>query len=395
MTKADGAGDSQGDAAPGQPGGGQPRWSETRARQAYLAAMTGRQGSARRALLAGLAVFALVVSLGVGLLAPRYFAARQVAAAYCAALRGRDYAAAYALLAGDARGGLSQAAYIGAMQALDSAEGAVTSCAPSSLAGYAYTPGQTVASDALTLTRQRATLRGALGLALAGNGWHITSVATSLYGVPLAPVATAAAYCAALRSGDYAADFALFSETQQGTQGQSDYVAAQRQRETLTGRVTSCAVIGLSMPDSQTLEALVSVTRATGPRLGGDLQVQPDGAAWRISQYDPDIQGVDIGPYLVGQRFCADLAAGDFMDAYGLLTATLQAQTTPTQLAAALSPAPGSRWSCGQPQSGSYTVAGAVASYGVTLTATSGAPDQRTETLQFALTEGQWAISGY
>lgn len=373
----------------------QPRWSETRARQAYLAAMSGRQGSARRSLLVGLAVFLVAASLGAGLLAPRYFAAQRAAAAYCAALRGRDYAAVWALLGADARGGLSQVAYTGAMRALDSAEGAVSMCAASGLAGYTYTPGQTVASDTLTLTRQRTTLRGTLGLALVGGGWRITSVAPSLYGAPLAPVATAAAYCAALLTGDYAADYALLTETMQSVQTQGDYVEAQRLRDTLTGRVTSCAVIGLTSPDSQTLDALLSVTRSTGPRQGGELQIQPDGGAWRISQYDPAIQGVDVGPYLVAQRFCADMAAGDFTGVYALLTPTLQAQTTPIQLAAALTPAPGSRWACGQPQSGSYTEAGAVASWRATLTATGGVSSQRTMTLQFALIEGQWLISGY
>lgn len=370
-------------------------WSETRARRVYLTAQAGRQGAARRALLIGLALFVVVVGLGAGLLAPRYFAAQRVATAYCAALRGRDYAAAYALLEPSARGGLSRQAYAGAMATLDSAQGSVSACAASSLTGYTFTPGQTVASDALTLTRQRASLRGTLGLALVGGDWRITSVAPSLYSVPLAPLATAAAYCAALRAGDYAADYALFSVTLQGVQTQSDYLTTQRLRDTLTGRVTSCAVIGLAAPNDQLLNALVSVTRATGPRLGGELQIQPDGTAWRISQYDPNIEGEDVGPYRVALRFCADVAAGDFGGVYSLLTPAFQAQTAPTRLSDALTPAPGSRWRCGAPQSGSYSVGGGVASWRATLTATGAAHSQRTLTLQFALINGQWFISGY
>ena len=372
-------------------------WSPTRARQAYVAAAAGRQGAARRALLIALVGFLLVASVGAATLAPRYFAAQRVAAMYCAALRVHDYPAAYALLDANARGGLSASDYASALRALDSAEGQVNNCGAAALAGYQYMPGQATASDTLTLTRQRATLTGAVGLTFDGATWRITSVAASVYGAPLAAAAVAQSYCAALRAGDYAAAYALYSATLQGMQVESEYLTAQRLRDTLTGRVTGCPVIALSTPDAQTVNALLSVSRVTGPLQGGELQLQSDGGAWRISQLDPAIQGVDVGPYLVAQSFCADVAAGDFTSVYDLLTDTLQARTTLAQLSAALTPGPGQRWSCGSPQRGGYSVTGDTASYRVPLISTNlaSAPSQRTETLQFALIAGAWRISGY
>ena len=368
---------------------------EWRARRAYQAARAGRQSAARRTLVVALVAALLVMGLGAGLLAPGYFAAQRVAADFCVALRTGDAAEAWALLTPSARGGLTEAEYARALHALDSAEGGVRGCAASDLAGYAYTPGQSAASDAITLTRGRMTLRGTLGLALVGGSWRIASVPQALWGVPLAAVAVAGDYCAALQTGDYPAAWALFSVTLQGAQAEADYVAAQEARAALTGRVTACAVFGLTTPDSQTTQALVSVTRATGPCLGGVLQLQPEGGVWRISDRDLNIDGVDVGPYQVGQRFCAALAVGDFGAAYALLGAALQAQTSPAALAAALSPASGARWHCGGPVSGSYQVAGAVASYTAPLLTASGAPAGRTLAFQFALIQGTWWISAF
>ncbi len=265
----------------------------------------------------------------------------------------------------------------------------------SALAGYAYTPGQTVASDAVILTRAHVTLRGTLRLALVDGEWRVASVATSLYGAPLAPVAVVTRYCAALQAGDYAGAYALFSATLQGAQRQVDYVATQDERATLTGRVTSCAMAALTMADSQTAQALVSVTRATGPRLGGEMQLQPEGGAWYISDLDPNIEGVDVGPYQVGLRFCADAAAGDYRAANVLLSGTLRARTTPATLAAALPPASSGAWRCGAPARGSYVVAGGVASYAAPIMMASGAPLGRTLAFQFALIQGTWWINGY
>ncbi len=370
------------------------RWSETRARRAYLAASAGHQRAARRTLALALVALLLVTSLGAIILTPRYFAAQRVAAAYCDALRGRDYAAAYALLADTARGGLTLTTYTAAMSALDTAEGLVTGCAASALAGYQYTPGAVTASDTLQLARQRASSAGMVALASSGGTWRITAIAPSLTLAPLEAVAVVAGYCAALRASDYTASYALLSVTEQGLQSESDYTSAQLLRDTLTGRVTACAVISLTRPDAQTLDALLSVTRATGPRQGGEAQLQSSGSVWRITQLDPAINGVDVGPYRVGQRFCAAVSAGDFGDAYGLLTSALQTQTTPDQMRAALTAPAGQRWRCERPASGSYEVAGSSASYRVSLSATH-PPAQETLSLSFTLIAGVWRISAY
>lgn len=360
--------------------------------QAYQAARTGRQSAARRLLALALGAILLVCGLGAGLLAPHYFAAQRVAAAFCAALRAGDAPAAWALLAPGARDGLTLADYARALHALDTAEGGVRSCVVSDLAGYAYTPGQAIASDTMTLTRERMALGATLELAQVGGAWRVMVVPQALYGAPLAAVATVADYCAALRAGDYAAAWARFSITLQGAQAQADYVAAQDARATLTGRVSSCVVIGLTTPESQTTQALVSVTRMNGPRLGGFVQLQPEDGVWRISDRDPNVEGVDVGPFEAGRRFCADLAAGDFTAAYGLLNSSLQARTSPAALADLSSTRSGAL-RCGAPISGSYQVAGEVASYTAPLLTASGAPAGRTLSLQFALIQGTWWIS--
>ncbi|HEX8997479.1 MAG TPA: hypothetical protein VF812_15735 [Ktedonobacterales bacterium] len=372
-------------------------WAEMPARQAYVAATASRQRTARNGLAIALIAGLLLISLASALITPHYLAAQRVAADFCDALRGHAYSTAYGLMDDAASGGIGSTAYASAMRALDTAQGPVSACAAAAFSGYTYTPGQDVAGDLLTLTRHGVTYQGMVGLARSGARWRITTVAQTIYGLPLAPVAVAATYCAALRAGEYTTAYTLFNETLQGMQAQADYINIQRLRDTLTGRLTGCAIISLSAPDDQTVNALLSVTRTTGPHEGGELQVQTDGAAWRISQLDPAIQGIDVGPYLTGQRFCAALSANDYSRMAGLLTDTLRSPSTLARLRATFAEAPGSHWRCGQPQAGSYSVTGATASYRVPLAGVSlsGQPAQRIETLTFSLIEGAWQISGY
>ncbi|HEX8982481.1 MAG TPA: hypothetical protein VF792_06925 [Ktedonobacterales bacterium] len=392
------------DASEGSHPGRRRAITETHARHAYVAASAAQQHAARRTVMLALAVLLILGGVATTLFTSSYFAAQRVAATFCAALVNRDYSPAYLMLDTQARDGLTLTGWASAAQALDSATGRVTACDASVLGGYVYQPGAETASDSVTLTRQRAAHSGApiitnssgvITLSQVGGDWRISEPPAALYGVSLASLAVAQNFCAALRHDDYAATFGLLDPQAQGTQTSADFATAQRLRDTLSGKVTACQIIGARMSGDQTLNALLSVTRTQGPREGGALQVVFNGSAWRITQIDAAILGADAGPYLVGQRFCTSITAGDISSAYALLTSDLQAQITFAQLRAALAAPSGDRWGCDQAASGSYIVTGATASYRLPLLGASGAPTQQGKTLQFALIEGDWQISGF
>ncbi len=378
--------------------------TDTHARHAYMAASAAQQHTARRTVMLVLVALLIIGGVATTLFTSSYFAAQRVAATFCGALVNHDYPAAYGILDTHARDGLSLAEWTGAMQALDSANGRVTACDASVLNGYLYLPGAETADDTVTLTRQSAAhsgapiishTRGVLTLTYAGGVWRITEPPNALYGISLASLAVAQDFCVTLRRDDYVGAFGLLDPQAQGTQTSAEFATTQRLRDTLSGKVTACQIIGASMAGSQTLNALLSVTREQWPREGGALQVVFNGSTWRITQFDAAILGTDAGPYLVGQRFCASITAGDISSAYALLTSDLQAQTTFSQLRAALAAPPGFRWGCDQTASGSYVVNGAAASYRLPLLDASGAPTQQSKTLQFALIQGAWQISGF
>lgn len=378
--------------------------TDTQARHAYLAANAAQQHAARRLLLLALVALLILGGVATALFTSSYFAAQRVAATFCDALITRDYPTAYGALDTQARDGLSRAEWTAAAQALDAAAGRATACDTSIFAGYLYAPGAVTASDTVTLTRQHTTRKGALtvshtsgviSLTHAGGVWRISEPPNALYGVSLAPLAVAQDFCATLRRDDYTATFSLFDPQAQGTQTSDAFATTQRLRDTLSGKVTTCQIIGAGMAGSQTLNALLSVTRTQGPHEGGSLQVVFNGSAWRITQFDSAILGVDVGPYLLGQRFCASIVAGDHASAYAMLTSDLQAQTTLAQLRAAFTAPSGLHWGCDQPASGSYVVNGGVASYRLPLLDAGDMPTQQGKMLQFALIQGDWQISGF
>ncbi|HEY7835454.1 MAG TPA: hypothetical protein VIG30_17895 [Ktedonobacterales bacterium] len=345
-----------------------PRGAATRTRGGQRA---GRRTS-RRGLWITLGVLAalLVVLGGGGAYAyGQYLAPGKAAEAFCGALKANDATTAYGQLAAAEQAQLTEGQLSLGLKTLTTIEGGVVACAVSaSGAGYGYQLGGATATVSATITRATAgALRGTLTLANEGGAWKIARLDTSLLGADPGALAAAATFCAALQSQDYTSAFGLLASA--GGQTQQVFTQAAQTHDQIDGLVTACGPVSLGQFQSAAGSSLtLSVTRAKLAARKGTVTLADATNSWRITTLDSTILGTDLGPLQVGTRFCADLASGNYADAYSLLSAREQAMGSADQFAAQIAPPSPLTWAGCTPNLSTYRVTGTSASYSIALT---------------------------
>jgi len=111
------------------------------------------------------------------------------------------------MLSPGAQGQVTSATYTTTAQLHDQVDGPVTACdvpEPGLGAGFAFSPGNTVDSLSMRITRHRAA-SGTIALSKAGQSWRVDALSTALQGTDIGPLLAEQRFCAALRAGDYSA----------------------------------------------------------------------------------------------------------------------------------------------------------------------------------------------
>jgi hypothetical protein len=322
----------------------------------------------RRGLWITLGVIAAVLVLlgGGGVYgASLYFAPAVTVGQFCGFLETQNYSSAYNLLSSGLRAQASSAQFSQVSATLDTVEGKVTKCgSATSGSPYNYSFGSNTATVEGMVTRSTAgNLQGAIHLKNE-NGWKVDSIDTSLLGVNLAALETAGAFCTAMQSQDYATAYGLLGSSAQALVTQAQFNGQAQLHDQIDGTVSSCGLVGLGQGNSDTSATLVAqITRSKLGQKQGGVALDIEGGTWKIAMIDPALQGTDLGPLLVGERFCTDLQNGSYADAYGLLSTNGKGGLTEAQFAAILKPPSPYKWGACTPDLSTYTVSGTSASY--------------------------------
>lgn len=343
-----------------------------------------------------IALLAVVLLAGGGALGALSHAPEVAAGQLCSDAQAGHYGAAYDLLDSALRTQVSRAHLTRIGQALDDAEGRVTSCTATSY-GYALGSGQ-AAIDVQIVRASGQSVSGQMEMADEG-GWKVTALDPRLSGASLGALDAALRFCDALRADDGSGLFALSSgDASAGLGGAQQLAANLSTWQQVDGPVTGCTLAGTANGNGAGVndtaaQVTLSVTRARRGTAVAALGLADESPGWRVTAIGANLLGSDLGPLAVGQRFCAALASGDYAGAYALFSPSYAAQVSLDQFSASFAPL-GGTWSCA-PQLNTYSVSGASGSYDVALTL-SGAAGQGslalTATLRFSLTNGAWAI---
>jgi hypothetical protein len=337
------------------------------------------------ALLATLLVAATVSGLGATLLLAQAAGPGQVANEFCQDLQGQQYVLAASLLSKTLRARGGTAAFDAAMRALDGAEGPVVACGADM---------RTLTSAWVVITRAKlGQLTGLLQLRQESGSWVIAGLATSLLGVSFGALRTTLNFCASLQASDYTTIYGLLAPSARGTLTGVQYAEQARQHDMIDGVAISCvlASIGQNNTDAA-VQVTLTITRVRLAARTGALALAMQSGAWHITSVDNALQGTDLGPLLVGVRFCGDLVHGQDAAAYALTSTDYQARVSPARFHALFGALP-SHWIGCTPELATYAVGSTTATYAATLVAAGGGAGQALR-LAFTWVESAWWVGG-
>ena len=347
----------------------------------------------------GVAAALIVLTAGGGAFAfSQYIAPATAAGTFCGYLKAQDYTAAYGLFTANLKSQFPQDQFTQGASTLDKVEGAVLSCGQAKSGNaYSYSLFSSTAQVNAVITRATAgELDGAIHLKSENGAWKIDALDTSLLGVNLGALQAASDFCAALQSQNYAAAYALLGSAVQLTVKQADFLKAAQLHDQIDGSVTTCGLVAIAPGASDTSASLTaSITRSKLGEKQGNMNLDVEAGAWKISTLADALLGSDLGPYQVGTRFCADLASGNFADAFTIVTQAFTGGQTEAQFAAFLTlPAP-LKWGGCKPDLSTYKVSGSNASFTAALTVTDTATGQSVSQnfrFEFVQEDGVWKL---
>src|SRR5262249_27727311 len=135
-------------------------------------------------------------------------------------------------------------------------------------------------------------------------------------------------YCQALQTQNYAGAYALLSSTYRAAIDQTQYIQVNSLHDQLDGKIKDCSVqsvptTGFSLTINNSAADL-SATITRNKTFAGGISLVKEGDAWKINAVDESLQGSDVEPLAVGQKFCTALAAKNYAAAYGDFSAQRQ-----------------------------------------------------------------------
>ena len=352
-------------------------------------------------IIGGAIAAAVIVVAVLGTFAyTQYTAPGNAATAFCADLKTQSYSLAYDLLSAREQAQLTHDQFVQGSQTLDQIEGKVESCQLSSASGaYGYRLFGSTASLATVITRTNAgTLRGVVHLKSENGSWKVDGLDTSLLGVNLAALGTAAAFCAALQGQAYTTAYALLDTAAQAMVTQDAFVQAAQAHDQIDGTITACQLVALGSGNTDAYTSLmVSITRATLGQRTGTLTLDVQGGAWKIATISQQLQGTDLGPLQVGAQMCADLVSGNYAAIYDLTSAAFQANVTRAQVVAFFTLPTGVTYAGCKVHYSTYKVTGDSASYvvDIDLIAAAGQTVGVPFALSFVNENGGWKLDSF
>src|SRR5690242_12073545 len=360
----------------------------------------------RRGLKIALTVGAIVLVLG-GLLGGtaiflfnQFEAPGAAALKFCNDLKSQSYDSAYSGLSSDLQARFSKTSFSAGVASLDTAEGKVTNCQQAQGNGvYSFSLGASTATVGAQLTRAtQGNMTGALHLKNQNGSWKVDSIDTSLLGVNIGALQASGAFCAAMQGKDYSSAYDLLDSAQQGLVSRDDFVASGKLHDEIDGSITTCALAKVPQGNNDQITHLtIQLNRSKLGARTGDVTLKFEGSAWKLDATDASLNGTDLRPLVLGGTFCTLFAAGNYGDAYGLLSSAAQATITKAQFIAGFQTINGYtvKWSCGTPDLTTYTVKSDSASVVIPITDTIAAlnfKDTLDTKVEFVLENGVWKI---
>ena len=258
----------------------------------------------------------------------------EVAAELCADLVQSRYPAAYKLLSDSLQGSLTSKQFSDAFAGLAHQLNGLQQCAPPTHGGYFVNQDAGTADIQLVMNWAAGGMGGDIHLKRQGNGWRVDSIDETLLSVGLGAMALTVDFCTALQELDFGNAYVMLNDNaQHALLGQlyspsdpgrrREFALLQIFHYIFDGEITSCGVSSIPSGNQNTSSGvIISVGRTNLPSFYVMLSMiaDRDGKSWQINSMlrsdalgraqGGDPLGQDMGPLLIGEKFCESIDTG-------------------------------------------------------------------------------------
>jgi len=207
---------------------------------------------------------------------------------------------------------------------MDQFEGNVLSCGQSAGNHFTYDLGQrTITVASLDNRDGSGTHTGNVRFRQTDTGWKVDGFDVGFLGVSLDALKLADKYCIALKERDDQAIYQMMASSLRTETLQQFIQTAALHRE-VDGFAHDCALEGIGTKNTDT-SSTVSLHVQWGQHYGvGTITFGDTPSGWAMTHIDPSVQGRDLTPVTVAERWCTDIHSQNYTDAFGLLTQETQ-----------------------------------------------------------------------
>lgn len=179
------------------------------------------------------------------------------------------------------------------------------------------------------------------------GSWQVDDFDVGFLGMSLDALKLFDSYCAALQQRQFQDIYAMLGPGLRG-QSEQDYLQTENLHLQVDGPVIECVLDGISADNAAT-SATFSLHIQRGSQIqqhysAGSMTVGSTPSGWVITALDPTLDGRNLEPVYVANRWCSDIQSQNYKDSFGLLTTKLQQSTSLAVFSALYSGKQGDKW---------------------------------------------------
>ena len=359
----------------------------------------------RRGLYALISVLLIVAILAAcGLLGYRYVMQQynqltELGAQMCNDLQAHKYDTLYQYFSAGLKAKYTKAEFSHYGDEIDQFEGNALSCGQAEGNHFTYDLGKRTITVASIVNREGTGAHsGNVRFLFTDNSWQVDDFDVGFLGVSLDALKLFDNYCAALKKVQFQTIYTMLAPSLRG-QSEQDYLQTEKLHLQVDGVASECVLEGIGAKNTATSSALSLHILRQQHYSAGTMTFGGESSGWVITAIDPALEGRDLEPVYIANRWCSDIQSQNYKDSLGLFTTKIQQATSLAAYSALYSGKQGARWLSCSVNPTSYQGYDRPSDHNVSLTAQvqlknvrTGAQTQDSGEMGFELENSQWKM---
>jgi hypothetical protein len=291
----------------------------------------GQKRRGRRALLIASLIVVVLAACGFGgysFVAQQYNQLNALGAQMCNDLQTHKYDSLYQHFSAALKAKFTEAEFSHYGAEIDQSEGSALRCGQADGNHFTFDLGKRTITVASVVNRVGTGAHsGNVRFLFTTNSWQVDDFDVGFLGVSLDALKLFDNYCAALQKPRFQDIYTMLASNLRG-QSEQEYLQTENLHLQVDGVATECVLEGISAKNTTTSSTLSLHIQRQKHYSAGAMTFGSTSSGWAITAIDPALEGRDLDPVYIANRWCSDIQSHNYKDSLGLFTTKLQQATS-------------------------------------------------------------------